>query len=104
MEERAEEEEVSGPSADGTWWEVYKAATMHEMPHTLQLEHGACRRLTVNQPALAARAVLDEAPAIVPNGSCSFVWRRLSMRRGALPAADPSLAPMLACMDMDLGR
>ena len=51
--------------------------------------------LTVNQPAVAARAVLDEAPETIgANGSWARVWRRLSMRRGA------SGAPMLACMDM----
>lgn len=67
--------------------------------------------LTVNQPALAARAVLDEAPAIVlPNGSRSSLWRRLSMRRGVfylqpIPRHKAhSCAPMLACMDMDVGR
>lgn len=51
--------------------------------------------LAVNQPAVAARAVLDEAPETIgANGSWARVWRRLSMRRGA------SGAPMLACMDM----
>jgi len=81
---------VGGRSAGGR--EVYKAATMHAMPYSLQLggwtarmRYGACNGtegLTVNQPALAARAVLDEAPAIVLNGSCSSLWRRLSVRRG----------------------
>jgi hypothetical protein len=81
---------VGGRSAGGR--QVYKAATMHAMPYSLQLDgwtarmrNGACNGtggLTVNQPALAARAVLDEAPAIVLNGSCSTLWRRLSVRRG----------------------
>jgi len=56
---------------------------MHRLRYRLQLGGRTARVrlwrvewLSGNQPAVAARAVLDEAPAIVPNDFVGFVERR----------------------------